>query len=69
MQSVERRIEDLERRTVGDTQRQRVLIVDGDGDGDSALNEAKAKSIATHGPLQDGEEWFPVFLISGKRAA
>lgn len=69
MQSVERRIEDLERRAVNGMQRTRVLIVDGSGDGDSAINDAKAQSIAAHGPLRDGEEWFPILLIPGKRAA
>ena len=68
MQSVERRIAELEARAPV-SHRERVLIVDGDGDGDSAFNEAKARSIAADGPLGDGEEWFPVFLISGKCAA
>lgn len=69
MQSVERRIEGLERRAGIGTQRRRVLIVNGSGDVDSSLNEAKAQSIAAHGQLRDGEEWFPIFLMPGKRAA
>lgn len=68
MQSVERRIAELEARAPV-SHRERVLIVGGDGDAEGALNEAKARSIAADGPLGDGEEWFPVFLVPGERAA
>lgn len=58
--SLERRITELEARAPA-SNRQRVIIV-AEGDTDAG----KAASIAARGPLQPGEEWMVITLVSGK---
>lgn len=60
MQSVERRIAELEAHAPVSNQLRVIIVAEGGADA------GKAASIAARGPLQPGEEWMVITLVDGK---